>query len=116
MINGLLWLLLCQLVGEVVVRTTGLPLPGPVLGMVILFALLQLRRPPREANVFRTSDALLKHLQLLFIPAGVGVITLLGVIGDHPLPLVGALLISWVAGLVTVGWLVTLLLGKAATR
>jgi hypothetical protein len=44
------------------------------------------------------------------------VITLLGVIGDHPLPLVGALLISWVAGLVTVGWLVTLLLGKAATR
>jgi holin-like protein len=115
-INGLLWLVLCQLVGEVIVRTTGLPLPGPVVGMVILFALLQLRRPDAHANIFRTSDALLKHLQLLFIPAGVGVITLLGVIGDHPLPLVGALLISWVAGLVTVGWLVTLLLRKGATR
>lgn len=116
MINGLLWLLLCQLVGEIVVRTTGLPLPGPVVGMVILFALLQLRKPHADANVLRTSDALLKHLQLLFIPAGVGVITLLGVIADHPLPLVGALLISWIAGLVTVGWLVTLLLRKGATR
>lgn len=115
MINGLLWLLLCQLVGEVVVRTTGLPIPGPVVGMVILFGLLQWRKPD-AANVLRTSDALLKHLQLLFIPAGVGVVTLLGVIGEHPVPLVGALLISWVVGLVTVGWLVTLLLGKGATR
>lgn len=112
MINGLLWLLLCQLVGEVLVRTTGLPVPGPVVGMVVLFVLLQLRKPPSDANVLRTSDALLRHLQLLFIPAGVGVVTLLGVIGEHPLPLVGALLVSWAAGLVTVGWLVTLLLGK----
>lgn len=115
MINGLLWLLLCQLVGEIAVRTTGIPLPGPVVGMVVLFLLLQWRKP-ETANVLRTSDALLKHLQLLFIPAGVGVITLLSVIGEHPLPLVGALLVSWVAGLVTVGWLVTLLLGRGATR
>jgi holin-like protein len=115
-INGLLWLVLCQLVGEVIVRATGLPLPGPVVGMVILFVLLQLRKPRADANVLRTSDALLKHLQLLFIPAGVGVITLLDVIADHPVPLVGALLISWIAGLVTVGWLVTLLLRKEVTR
>lgn len=114
MINGLLWLLGFQLVGEVLVRSTGLDVPGPVVGMVLLFVVLQVRRPPVTANLFRASDGLLKHLQLLFIPAGVGVVTLLGTVADHPLPLVGALLVSWVAGLLVVGWLTTLLLGREA--
>lgn len=116
MINGLLWLLAFQLVGEVLVRTLGVDVPGPVAGMVLLFVVLQLRRPPASANLFRAADGLLKHLQLLFIPAGVGVITLLGTVGDHPLPLVGALLVSWAAGLLVVGWLTTLLLGRDARR
>ena len=112
MINGLLWLLAFQLVGEVLVRTLGIDVPGPVAGLVLLFVVLQLRRPPAGANLFRAADGLLKHLQLLFIPAGVGVITLLGTVGEHPIPLVGALLLSWVAGLLVVGWLTALLLGR----
>jgi hypothetical protein len=40
------------------------------------------------------------------------VITLLGTVGEHPIPLVGALLLSWVAGLLVVGWLTALLLGR----
>ncbi len=114
MINGLLWLLGFQLVGEVTVRSLDLNVPGPVVGMVLLFAVLQWRRPATGANLFRASDALLKHLQLLFIPAGVGVVTLLGVVGDHPLPLIGALLVSWVAVLLVVGWSTQLLLGRDA--
>jgi len=113
-INGLLWLLACQLVGEVVVRTFDWPVPGAVVGMAVLFALLQLRRPPEGANVLRMSDALLRHLQLLFIPAGVGVVTLLAVIRDDALPIIGAMLVSWLAGLVVVGWLVTLLVPRRA--
>lgn len=109
MINGLLWLLACQLVGEVVSRSLDLPLPGSVLGMVLLFGLLQWRRPPDTANVLRTSDALLRHLQLLFVPAGVGVITYLAVLRDEALPVVGALLVSFLAGLVVVGGVVTLM-------
>lgn len=114
MINGLLWLLTCQLVGEVVVRSLDVPIPGPVAGMVLLFALLQLRRPPDTANVIRTSDALMAHLQLFFIPAGVGVVTLFAVIRDDPLPLVGGLLVSWALGLLVVGWLVVLLTPRRA--
>lgn len=116
MINGLLWLLGFQLVGEVVVRSLGLTIPGPVVGMVLLFLVLQVRRPPASANLFRAADGLLKHLQLLFIPAGVGVVTLLHVVGEQPVPIVGALLLSWLAGIVAVGWLTTLLLGRAAER
>ena len=114
MINGLLWLLGFQLVGEVVVRSLDLTIPGPVVGMVLLFVVLQLRTPPASANLFRAADGLLKHLQLLFIPAGVGVITLLHVVGDHPVPIVGALVVSWLAVLLVVGWVTTLLLGRDA--
>ncbi|GGO90227.1 hypothetical protein GCM10011584_21550 [Nocardioides phosphati] len=114
MINGLLWLLGFQLAGEVVVRSLDLTVPGPVMGMVLLFVVLQLRRPPASANLFRAADGLLKHLQLLFIPAGVGVVTLLHVVGEQPVPIVGALLVSWLAGIVTVGWLTTLLLGRSS--
>ncbi|HSX68930.1 CidA/LrgA family protein [Nocardioides sp.] len=116
MINGLLWLLGFQLVGEVVVRSLGLTIPGPVVGMVLLFLVLQVRRPPASANLFRAADGLLKHLQLLFIPAGVGVVTLLHVVGEQPVPIVGALLLSWLAGIAAVGWLTTLLLGSVAER
>ena len=105
----MLWLLGCQLVGEGVVRSLDLPLPGPVLGMVLLFVLLQWRRPPESANVLRASDALLRHLQLLFVPAGVGVVTYLGVLRADALPIAGALVLSWVAGLATVAGLVVLL-------
>jgi holin-like protein len=115
-INGLLWLLGFQLAGEVVVRSLDLTVPGPVMGMVLLFVVLQLRRPPASANLFRAADGLLKHLQLLFIPAGVGVVTLLHVVGEQPVPIVGALLLSWLAGIVTVGWLTTLLLGRSSGR
>lgn len=106
MIAGLTWLLLCQVLGELLVRTTGLPVPGPVAGMVLLFVFLQLRRPPDSAGVLRAGDVLLKHLQLLFVPAGVGVVVYLATLRDNALPLAVGLLGSWLLGLVTVGLLV----------
>lgn len=112
MVTGLTWLLGCQLVGEVLVRLTGLPLPGPVVGMVLLLALLQVRRPPPEATVLRAADGLLRHLQLFFVPAGVGVVAHLGLLRDEALPVVAALAVSWLAGLLAVGGLTTLLLRK----
>ena len=105
MINGLMWLIGCQLVGEVLVRALDVPVPGPVVGMVLLFLLLQLRRSGDDATVVRAADGLLQHLQLFFIPAGVGVVVYLGAIRDDAVPIVGAMLVSWLVGLVVVGWL-----------
>lgn len=109
MINGLMWLMACQLVGEVIVRLLDVPVPGPVVGMVVLFGLLQLRRSGDEATVVRAADGLLQHLQLLFIPAGVGVIVYLDAIRDNAVPIVGAMLISWFVGLALVAWTVVAL-------
>jgi holin-like protein len=68
MILAILSLLGCQLLGEVISRALGLPVPGPVLGMVFLAALLIWRgRLPAELG--RAADVLLSHLSLFFVPA-----------------------------------------------
>lgn len=99
MIAGLLALLSCQLVGEFAVRLLDLPVPGPVVGMVVLLVWLQIREPAPDSGLVRVSEGLLKHLQLLFVPAGVGVVQYLSVIGASAVPLVAGLLVSWAAAL-----------------
>jgi holin-like protein len=66
-------LLCCQLAGELLVVAAGLPLPGPVVGMVILFAGLAVRGEVPD-DLGMVADGLLRHLSLLFVPAGVGVV------------------------------------------
>lgn len=114
MINGALWLLGCQLVGEVVVRWLGLPIPGPVLGMVLLFGVLSVRRPGPQAGTLRVADGLLRHLQLLFVPVTVGIMVHAAAIREQWLPITGGLVLSWAAGLVTVAGLTTLLVRRRA--
>ncbi len=108
-ITGLTWLLACQLVGEVLVRLTGVPVPGPVLGMLLLFVLLRVRRVGDDATVVRAGDGLLRHLQLMFVPAGVGVVAYTATLRDEALPIAVAVSVSWLLGLAVVGWTVTLL-------
>ena len=93
MLNMFTLLLVCQLGGESLVRLLELPLPGPVLGMLFLFAGLLARR--RVAEPLRqTSQFLLSHLSLLFVPAGTGVMLHVARIQAEWLPLLVALLTS----------------------
>lgn len=107
MIASLTAILICQLLGEATVRATGLPLPGPVLGMVLMLGLLALRdglgaRLPAELRgdgPERVGRFLLAHLSLLFVPAGVGVVQRLDILGAHGLALGIALVVSTVLAL-----------------
>jgi holin-like protein len=92
-------LLVCQLVGEVISRLLALPVPGPVIGMVILFAGLSLRGRP-AAGLEGAANGLLRHLSLLFVPAGVGVAQYFSLLSDQWLPVGVALVGSTVATLV----------------
>jgi len=86
-------LLVCQLVGEVVSRFLGLPLPGPVIGMLLLFTGLCVHgRIPDGLQAI--AGGLLNNLSLLFVPAGVGVVTHLGLVARAWLPLTVALVVS----------------------
>ena len=61
-----------QLVGEVLVRSVGLLIPGPVVGMT-LFLILLILRPAYAQKIRATATGILSHLSLLFVPAAVGV-------------------------------------------
>ena len=98
-LNGITLLLVYQLVGEITVRLLGLPIPGPVLGMVMLFITLMIRGNAPE-SVDQASTALLSHLSLLFVPAGVGMMAHFGRIADEWLPIALALLLSTVITMV----------------
>ncbi|TIC79968.1 CidA/LrgA family protein [Nocardioides sp. GY 10127] len=115
-LTGLTWLLGCQLVGTVIVHLTGVPVPAPVIGMLLLLVVLRVRHPSAggdgEGSVHVAADALLGHLQLFFVPAGVGVVAYLGLLRADALPVVAGLVGSWLAGLAAVGLLAQALAGR----
>jgi putative effector of murein hydrolase LrgA (UPF0299 family) len=82
----------CQLLGEFIVRAFALPLPGPVLGMFLLFVALVLRggqgKNAVPARLGGAADGLLGHLSLLFVPASVGLMRYLDVLEANALTLI----------------------------
>ncbi len=105
-LNGITLLLVYQLVGEITVRLAGLPIPGPVLGMVMLFVTLWIRGRAPD-SVEQASSALLSHLSLLFVPAGVGMMAHFNRIADEWLPIVLALLLSTVITMIATALIMT---------
>jgi holin-like protein len=105
-------LLCCQLAGEVLARSLGLAVPGPVIGMVLLLALLLLRRQPVPEALGSTADGLLGHLGLLFVPAGVGVVLHLPLLARDWAPLSLAILGGTLAAIAATGLLAQALLRR----
>lgn len=108
LLAGFTWLLVFQCAGEALVRLAGLPIPGPVAGMALLFAALLMKRQVPGA-VTAAAGGLAQHLSLLFVPAGVGVMLYVGRLAGEWLPIVVALFVSTVLAIattaVTFSWL-----------
>ena len=108
-------ILSCQLLGEIIVVASGLPLPGPVVGMALLFIGLLIRGGIPE-GLDRMADGLLSHLSLLFVPAGVGVMLHAQLIGAELLPLAASIIISTMITIVITAWIMQSLSRKSAAR
>jgi len=93
MLGALTVLLVYQLIGEIIVQFLRLPIPGPVVGLLLLFLTLcvrgKLAEPLRD-----TANGILQHLSLLFVPAGVGVMVHFARVSGEWLPILLAVLIS----------------------
>jgi putative effector of murein hydrolase LrgA (UPF0299 family) len=131
MIASLSLILVCQLIGEVIVRGLNLPMPGPVIGMVLLLLLLlardrfavlgrgPLQGPLQGDGVESASRGLLSHLSLLFVPAGVGVVQKLDLLAEHGIAILAILVASVVITLlvtVTTFLLASRLLARGEDR
>ena len=93
MLNSITIIFCCQLAGELAVAALGLPVPGPVAGMMLLLAgLVAWGEIPRDLALI--ADGLLSNLSLLFVPAGVGVMLHAGLIGRDWLAISVALVAS----------------------
>jgi holin-like protein len=110
MLNAIAILLVCQLAGEVSSQMLAMPIPGPVIGMVLLLVIL--RTVPTASDVLsETSNGILRHLSLLFVPAGVGVMLHVATVKEQWL----AILVSVIIG-TAVTLAVTALVIKLAMR
>ena len=106
MLTGLVVLLTCQLAGELAVTALGVPVPGAVVGMLLLLTWLLVRGRDVPGPVAAASDALLDRLGLLFVPSGVGVVQYGGLLAAAWLPVAVGLVGAWLLGLVVTGLLV----------
>ncbi len=118
MIEAGILLLICQLAGESLVRAVDMPVPGPVLGTVLMLVFLALRKGV-PTNLDKTSHDLLANFSLLFVPAGAGIILHVQRLEAEAVALLAALVVSTaltiaVAALVFVG--VDRLMGNKANE
>lgn len=112
-------LVVFQLLGTALVALIRVNLPGTVVGLALLgLALTVFRRGRswRRRHVEPAGDTLLGLLPLLFVPAGVGIVSYLPVLGDYLGAVAVALVLSFAATLLTTGGLLELLLRRQARR
>lgn len=95
MIGGLFLILAMQLLGEFIARLTGIPVPGPVVGMVLFFLFLLVRNPREDSGVVKMADSLLGKMALFFVPAGAAVGLYLSQLASEWFAVVAGLLVSW---------------------
>jgi holin-like protein len=93
MVEAITLLLVCQLLGTIIAHAAGWPIPGPVLGLILLLILLIWRGGPSPA-LQETSGGLLRQLGLLFVPAGVGIVNELHVLRVDALAIAVAVPVS----------------------
>jgi len=99
---------LFQLIGETVQKFFELTIPGPVIGLILLLTSLLLLdryagsyKEKFEQGLSRTSEYLLGHLPLLFVPIGVGVVMHISFLEDR---LLSVLVVIFVSTVLTVGF------------
>jgi putative effector of murein hydrolase LrgA (UPF0299 family) len=109
LIAGFGLLLGFQLGGEMIARVFGVPIPGSIVGLLLLFAWLKIRasygRAPQKTaettDVAQVSRPLLRNLAILFVPSGVGVMEFGDVVAAHSVTLIVVVIASTLLTLAT---------------
>lgn len=99
MLRSFFVLLLFQALGEAVKAATGVLLPGPIIGMLMLFAALcAWQKLPQD--LIATSQQLISHLPLMILPPAVGVYFLGRLFSDQWLAISAAVLVGTILSFV----------------
>lgn len=122
MIPAFLILLACELAGDLLHQMLAPRVPGPVIGMSILAAALAFRRegPTAKSAIIdsleHTAETLIRHMGLLFVPAGVGLVAEIAVLRSEWLPIAAGLIGSTLLGLAVTGLVMHWSIRRRAAR
>jgi len=106
MLEYLTLILICQLAGEFIVSAADLPIPGPVIGMILLFLFLIFKGEIPE-QLESVTSGLLNNLSLMFVPAGVGVMVHLKLLEADGAALLIAIVVSTALTIMVTAWVMT---------
>lgn len=100
------WLILCVclLLGNSLSGYLKTPIPGPLLGMILLLGLCFMVREPLTTNVRRVSNSIIPYLSLSILPVCIQIIHHWAVLQTEGLRILAVLFLSLIIGLVATGW------------
>jgi len=105
-LRQLMIILIPYIIGVVLQLTFNLPIPGSVIGLIILFLGLQIGILKVEM-IEELCEFLLSNMSFFFIPAGVGLMTAFGVLKGKWIPFIIIVVFS-----TCIVWIVTALVVK----
>ena len=116
-ISQLFWILLCSATGEVlsVLIAPIFPIPGSVLGMMLMFCALHFNILPLE-KVYDVASWITANMALFFVPAGVAVMEQFGVLKDVWWQLILIIVVTTIGMRTFVGRFVQFLMKKFSKR
>ena len=107
MLETLFIIFMFQLVGEAAQKMSGLPVPGPVIGLILMLSCLTLYKKQQNGHLetlrsqlILASETLIKYLSLLFVPIGVGVVMHLQLLESQLIKVFAILLIGTITTIV----------------
>lgn len=103
------------ILGQLLRELFSIPLPGSILGFMLMFAALSLKLFPLRF-VESGATLLLSFLPLFFVPATVGVIDYFGVFAGKGVFLIAILVFSTLLTMAASGWVSQFLSRKKETR
>ena len=103
LVRDLVVIMGAQLAGEMLQRIVAIPVPGPVLGLVLLLILLVMRGGPWN-TLATNARGLLQYLPLLFVPAGAGVAAHFSLIRAEWVPIVASVVGSSIVAILVTAW------------
>jgi len=95
-------ILFITFLGEILSKTLSLPLPGTVVGMLLLLACL-ITRVIRVDSLKITSNYMLDNLAFFFLPAGVGIISSLNILSGNTFKILTVIIVSTLVVTVVTG-------------
>ncbi len=111
MLKGLITLCGFYLLGDFIATLFGWPIPGSVMGMLMLFVALAIRGG-LNSELKTSSQALLPYLPLFIVPASVGIVNYWDLLKAEGLQLLLIIFISLLAGMPICGWIMQVLLNR----